>query len=709
MTNNEIQALLEEMTFQEKIGQLIQLPGNFYDLNGEITGPMNELDITEEIIHNAGSTLGFTGASNVVEVQKRHLKNSRLKIPLLFMADVVHGCETIFPIPLAMGCAFNPEAAYVSADVAATEAYVSGCHVTFAPMVDLVRDPRWGRVIESNGEDPYLNKLYASAQVEGFQKDLKEFSVASCVKHFAAYGAPEGGREYNTVDISKVSLYNEYLPAYKAAIDAGVKLVMTSFNVLDFVPASANSWLMRNVLRDEFGFDGVLISDWGAVEEVINHGVAADKKEAALKCLVAGVDIEMSTSCYVNNLEALVNENKVDSKLIDEAVLRILTLKNDLGLFEDPFRGCTTALEKEFTMCEDHLEKAYQVASESMVLLKNDQVLPLKNDAKVCYIGPQLIETKLLGAWSWKGRFEDVVTIKDGILKHQPEALFYENMNIEYCSEEQMVEALEHARGQDYVVLALGEPMSQGGEAASRSSISLYDWQIKFVELAKARNFKVIVTLNNSRPLDLTPIIDHCDAILECWYLGTRSGDVIADALFGKINPSGKLAMTFPRNLGQVPIYYNCLNTGRPYYGEAGYFSRYLDVDNSPLYAFGYGLTYSNFKIKNILLDRQVMTEDQVVKIVVDVENMSNVDGKEVIQVYLRDLSADVSRPLKELKRFKKEVIEAHTTKRFEFELSVEDFKYYNHNLEYKADLGMFMIYVGNSSDNCQEFTLELK
>lgn len=679
----DLQKLLNEMTLDEKVAQLMQLGGEFYHAaNAEITGPMENMGIDAEVVYNSGSVLGVTGASEVMRIQKDYLENNRLGIPLLFMADVVHGYQTIFPIPLAIGCSWDAGLAELSASVAAKEAAVAGTHVTFAPMVDLVRDPRWGRVLETTGEDSYLNSQLAKAFVRGFQGEnypYEKYKVAACVKHFAAYGAPEGGRDYNTVDMSMRRLRQDYFPAYKAALDAGCAMVMTSFNVVDGVPATGNKWLMRDVLRGEMNFDGVLISDWGAVKEAIPHGTAADEKEAAYLAINAGLDIEMMTPCYINNLKDLVLSGEVDVSLVDEAVMRVLTLKRELGLFENPYRDACLTSEIEFITSNEHRDASRLVAESSIVLLSNsDAILPLDKNEKVALMGPYENEGSILGAWSWKGKFEEAVTLRDGL----------ENKGV----------VIDESS--DVVILALGEPASWSGEARSRADITLPVEQLDLLADLKLAGKKVVVVLFNGRPLDLHGVLDVADAVVEAWYPGTEGGNALANILFGDVNPSGKLSMTFPYSVGQVPIYYNHLNTGRPNVADApnAYVSKYLDIPNEPLIPFGFGLSYTTFVYNTLALSASVITPSDVLIVSVEVTNTGDMAGSEVVQLYIRDLVAQVSRPLKELKAYEKITLAAGESKVVTFEVTNEDLNYYHTDLSFDSDAGMFEVNVGTNS-----------
>ncbi|RLQ96614.1 glycoside hydrolase family 3 N-terminal domain-containing protein [Falsibacillus albus] len=719
MNEQFLQSLLKKMTLDEKIAQLLQLATPFFkgsNHEGQITGPMEQMGIREEDIQNSGSVLGASGAEEIINIQKAHLNENRLGIPLLFMSDIVHGFKTIFPVPLAIGCSWDLGMAEKSAEIAAKEAAVSGVHVTFAPMVDLVRDPRWGRVMESTGEDPYLNSEYAKAFVRGFQgsdltNDLDR--VAACVKHFAAYGAPEGGRDYNTVDISERTLRESYLPAYKAALDEGCEMVMTAFNVVDGIPATGNKRLMRDLLRDEWNFDGVLISDWGAVKEMIPHGVAEDEKEAALKAINAGVDIEMMTACYVNHLKELVEENTIDESIIDEGVMRILELKQKLGLFENPFRGADEKREKELVFSELHRKAARELAVNSSVLLKNDGMLPLSKEQSVALIGPFAENGDVLGPWSWLGSREDAATLSSGISEKLLGAklIVEKGCGIEAGTTELINGAVKAAESADVIVLALGEASEMSGEAGCRSNIQLPDIQLELIAKLKELNKPMAAVLFNGRPLDLHGVIDEANAVLEAWYPGSEGGHAVADILFGDENPSGKLTMSFPYSVGQVPVYYNAFNTGRPQGApdaQERYVSQYLDIPNEPLFPFGYGLSYTTFSYSEAALSTDTLHPDASVTLTVNVQNTGELAGEEVVQLYIRDLSGEVVRPLKELKAFKKILLQPGESAEVKFTINEEMLKYYHSNLEFNSDPGKFIASVGPNSKELKECTFEL-
>lgn len=703
MEQKQLEELLQQMTLDEKIGQLLQLAAEFYSEKAEEkTGPMTNLGLTHDDINNAGTTLGISGAQEAIRVQKEYMANNRLGIPTILMADIIHGFRTIFPIPLGLGSSWDPEVAEKVAEVSAKEAAVSGLHVTFSPMVDLVRDPRWGRVMESTGEDPFLNSRFAEAFVKGYQgDDLKNdfFRVAACVKHFAAYGAAIGGRDYNTVNMSERQFRDSYLPGYKAALDAGAKLVMTSFNTVDGIPATGNKWLFRDVLREEFGFDGVVISDWGAIIELIPHGVAADKKEAAELAIKAGVDIEMMTTCYSENLKELIEEKRVEEAILDEAVLRILTLKNDLGLFENPHRGADVILEKKVVLSEEHRDVARDVAKKSIVLLKNDGILPLSKQDNVAIVGPTANSKDVLGVWSWQGKKEEAVSLVQGANQLDVDYVTgTETFDYFEPTQAAIDEAVTLAKGADKVILALGEEDWMSGEASSRSDIRLPQAQLDLFKAVQKVNENIIVTLYNGRPLDLQGI-DSAKAIVEAWFPGTEGGAALAEILYGEYNPSGRLSMSFPETVGQVPVYYNYDNTGRPYVpGDEKYISKYLDVSNFAKYPFGFGLSYSEFVYTDLKLSANELEADGTITVSVTIENQSDVVGQETVQLYIRDLVGEVVRPVKELKGFKKVSIRPHEQKTVEFTINEELLRYVHSDQSYGSDTGEFEVMLGSSS-----------
>ncbi len=708
MRNTDIQALLSQMSFEEKIGQLIQYNTNlFIDTDAEITGPLTELGLDKAMLPYVGSVLNFENAEEMCAIQKTHLKEDRLKIPMLFMMDVIHGYRTIFPIPLALSGSFDPALVEQCSAMAAKEAAASGVHVTFTPMVDLSRDARWGRVMEGGGEDTLLNAVMGAAQVRGFQgDDLRDPDrIATCVKHFAAYGAAEAGRDYYAADVSERLLRERYLPAYKACLDAGAPMVMASFNTLNGVPAVANEWLMNDVLRGEWGFDGVVISDYNAVEELCVHGVAADKKEAAKKALSCGCDIEMCSAAYASHLKELVEDSAVTMEQIDKAVLRVLTLKNDLGLFEDPYRGASPARENAVCMIPAHRALARKAAEESAVLLKNNGLLPFSDDVRsVALIGPFADSHDLLGAWSLRGDAAQCVTVKDGITARLPHAAV---TVVPACSNEWgdedrsgFEEAVAAAKEADIVILCLGEPSDYSGEGSSRASLDLPGVQLDLAREVIAANPKTAVVLFGGRPLTLTALDAVAPAILEMWFMGHESGNAVASLLFGDVNPSGKLAMSFPKTVGQCPLSYDRFMSGRPIPLEADgtyakFRSNYIDCGNLPLYAFGHGLSYSRFEYEALTLDRTVMTAADTLTASVTVYNDSDREGKEVVQLYLRDLVASVARPVQQLIAFEKLALAPHERKTVSFTVTEPMLRFVDAQNHFVSEAGDFEIYTG--------------
>lgn len=713
MEQAKVKALLQQMTRAEKIDQLLQLMAAFYSAQAEEkTGPMSDLGLNEDDIRNAGSTLGISGAKEAKRVQKTYIENNRLGIPTLLMADIIHGFRTIFPIPLALGATWDVGAAEEMARVSAVEAAVSGLHVTFSPMVDLVRDPRWGRVMESTGEDPYLNSRFAEAFVKGYQGDDLEHDfmrIAACVKHFAAYGAAIGGRDYNTVNMSERQLRESYLPGYHAALDAGAKLVMTSFNTVDGIPATGNKWLYRKVLREDFNFNGVVISDWGAIKELIAHGVAENEKEAAYLAITAGVDIEMMTSCYPTYLDELIEEGRIDESLVDEAALRILELKNDLGLFENPYRGADEEKEKALILSAEHRQSAREVAEKAMVLLKNDGILPLQATDTVAIVGPGALSKDVLGAWSWQGKKAEAVSLAEAFAERANTTVATSEFDYFAPSEEAVAEAVALASQADKVVVALGETDWMSGEAASRSDIRLPQAQLDFLQAILAVNANVVVTLYNGRPLDLREIAG-AKAIVEAWFAGTETGNALKNILTGAVNPSGRLSMSFPESVGQVPVYYNGDSTGRPYESapDEKYVSKYLDVSNYARYPFGFGLSYSTFAFSELALSSAELAAGGQVEASVMVENNSQITGLETVQLYIRDLVGEVTRPMKELKGFKQVALAPGQKEKVTFTITEDMLRYTHSDQSFTSDAGRFQIMFGANSHDVQMLDLVL-
>lgn len=733
MQEKKLKELLNSLTWTEKVGQLVQLSGEFFHSTELATGPKQKLGITDEMMQNLGSVLNVTGAKNIKEIQDRYLEQSRPKIPLLFMADIVYGYRTVFPIPLGLGATWNPQLIKKAYKVIGKESKAGGADVTYAPMVDLVRDARWGRTLESTGEDSLLNSDFATNMVKGLQENLiNQQGIASCVKHFAAYGAVEAGRDYNTVDISERSLRQDYLPSYHAAVDAGAKMVMTSFNTYDGVPATGNEFLLKQILRKEWGFDGVIISDYAAVRELIDHGIAKDNKEAAKLSILATNDIDMKSPCYATELESLVKNDEIDDELVNQAVWRVLKLKNELGIFEDPYRGASEQQEKAELLKLENRQLAKKVAEESIVLLKNEnKLLPLTpNQEKILLVGPYGDNQELIGLWAVHGHTEDVTSIKTGIQKFvDSQHLFYEkgcDMLDDYtflgefgvsqseihdlklspkARKEHLEKALKLGKQADIIIYAMGEHTMQSGEAGSRTDITLPHIQKEFIsEMMKLNKQNVLINISG-RPLVLKKEYNQFDAILQAWFPGTEGGNAIADILFGKANPSGRLSMSFPYTVGQLPIYYNAFSTGRPLdsSSHSGRFvSKYLDAPNVPLFPFGYGLNYSSVNYSNLQLSSQQMVDQ--ISVSVTIENKSERDCFETVQLYIRDEVGSVVRPIKELKKYKKINIAAYQKIKVTFSLTKDDLKFYTRGMKYEAEKGDFKVFIGpNSQDVLEE------
>lgn len=705
--------LVQEMTVAEKVGQLVQtLPSIFSDDEQDvITGPIAELlkedGITDENRWNIGSVIGISNAKQAQKLQESYLRHNRLGIPLLFMADIIHGHRTIFPVPLAMACSWDLDEVERMARTSSIEATASGLHVTFSPMADLSRDPRWGRVMESTGEDVWLNGEMAAAFVRGYQSDdlTKDDTLAACVKHFAAYGAPEGGRDYNTVDVSDRELREFHLPAYKRALEEGAKMVMTSFNVVHGVPATASEYLMRDILRSDWGFEGVLISDWTAIKELIHHGVAETLKDAGELALRAGVDIDMMSGAYTNHLEAMLADG-VDEALLDEAVLRILTLKEELGLFDNPYRGIDQAKETTLHLSDGHRDQARRLAEKSAVLLKNDGVLPLQKQ-RVALIGPFVDSNDVLGPWAGYGKRKEAVTLRQAFDRAEIPYVFAEGSTVE--KEIDWTEACRIAEQSDIVILALGEASWMSGEAGSRTDIRLPKTQREGIKRLKALGKPVLTILFNGRPLDLRDVVEHSDAVLEAWYPGTEAGSALVNLLYGQVSPSGKLTMSFPYNVGQVPIRYDALRTGRPSdieHADPRYTSKYLDAPNEPLFPFGYGMTYTTFSYNDFIV--KDMTGG-IVEATVVIRNDGATTADEIVQWYIQDNIAKVSRPVKQLKAYEKVTLKAGESVTVTFTVEGDMLHYLQPNGSFDADPGTFTLFVGPNSRDVLAKSFELK
>jgi len=697
----KIEELLNKMTIDEKIGQL-----SLFQSEGAVTGPAMNNNYYKLIKEGkAGAVFNIYKVDNVRDLQKIASEESRLKIPLIFGYDVIHGYRTIFPIPLAQSSSWDIKAIEVSERIAATEATAEGLNWTFATMVDIARDPRWGRVSEGSGEDTWLGCRIAEARVRGFQgSDLSDSNtLLACAKHFAAYGAPQAGRDYNTVDISQVSLYEWYLPPYKACVDAGVGSVMTAFNEIAGVPSTSNKWLLTDLLRKNWGFKGFVVTDYGAINELVNHGVATDEKQAAGLALNAGVDMDMQGGSYLNSLADLLKEKKITLKQINDAVRVVLEAKFKLGLFDDPYRYCNKERQDKELMTSENLAFARKFVARSCVLLKNDnQTLPIPVMVKtIAVIGP-LADSKrdMLGSWYAAGEWEKCITLLEGIRSHVGKdiTIVYEKgCNAANLDKSGFDKALKAASSADYVILALGEEGEMTGEAASRTDLDLPGVQNELAELVIGTGKPVAVVLFNGRPLTITKLNSMAPAILETWFGGTQAGNGISDVIFGDVNPAGKLTMTFPRNVGQIPLFYNAKNTGRPYnpdIPDEKYVSRYIDVTNDPLYPFGYGLSYTTFAYSGLVVD----TTGNRLTIKVKVKNTGNRDGEEVTQLYVQDKVGSITRPVKELKGFKKIMLKKGETATLTFSLEKDDVAFYHPDLKKYWEPGEFIIYIGTNS-----------
>lgn len=707
-TEQRVDSVLRLMTLSEKIGQMNQVSSK-EDPTGQLTECSNE----EELIRSGqvGSMLNVVGVERTRNLQEIAVNDTRLHIPLIFALDVVHGYKTISPVPLAESCSWDMDLIEKSARVAAEEATASGIQWTFAPMVDIARDPRWGRVMEGSGEDPYLGSAIAKARVRGFQgTDLSAYNtMAACAKHFVGYGAAEGGRDYNTVDISKQRLRELYLPPFSAAADAGVATFMNSFNEVMGVPATGSTYLVRDILKGEWNFPGVVVSDWGSVAELIPHGVAEDKCDAAQLAVTAGCDMDMEGYCYVSSLEKLVREGVVSESLIDDAVRRILRLKFDLGLFDDPYRYCDAEREKAEILSAEHRKVVREMACKSIVLLENREgILPLDNRCKnIGIVGPLADNPDdMLGSWCARGDGKDAIGILQGIKQAVGKGVrirYAKGCEIEGDDRSGFSEAVQVAENSDVVIVCVGENRFMSGEAASRTRLTLPGVQRELLKAIKETGKPIVLLLSNGRPLVLDWEKENIGTIVECWQLGSEAGNAIADVLFGKYNPSGKLTMSFPYNEGQIPVYYNAKSTGRPYVPNVRYVTRYLDCPNVSLYSFGYGLSYTRFEYGELKLDKDTMFPGEKLRIDVSVANVGNYDGEETVQLYIRDVCSKITRPEKELKGFKKVFLKKGERTDISFELSLADLEYVLADGSRESDPGLFEVFVGGNPDDVKK------
>lgn len=710
-----IDDLLAQMTVLEKIGQLNQY-SSFFDVTGPAPNKgedsLKYAQIKQGLV---GSVLNVSGVQEVRAMQKLAVENSRLKIPLIFALDVIHGFKTISPIPLAESASWNLDLIKKSATMAAKEAASAGINWTFAPMVDISRDARWGRVMEGAGEDPYLGSKIAVARIKGFQGDnLNDpLTIAACAKHFAAYGFAEGGRDYNTVDMGYQTLHNIVLPPFKASAEAKVATFMNSFNELNGIPATGSAFLQRDILKGDWNYKGVMVSDWGSIGEMIPHGYSKDLKSAAKIAILAGSDMDMMSSAYIHHLESLIEEKQVSVAILDDAVRRILSLKYDLGLFSDPFMYCNIDRENENIQNAKNRATSLEIAKESIVLLKNDEkLLPLKKSGiKIALVGSLANDKDSpLGNWKANGPKNSAISVLEGlsrgntnILKFESgpklinkETFFHEHVDINNKDTSGTYKAVKLASKSDIVIAVLGEHGLQSGEGRSRTKINLPGLQEDFLKKIYKVNKKIILVLMNGRPLDLSWVDENIPAVIETWHLGTMSGEAISSVIYGDHNPSGKLPVSFPRSLGQVPIYYNYKNTGRPGPGGHVFWSHYNDEKNDPLYPFGYGLSYTEFKYSNLNVEK---IGDRSLQVNFKVKNIGRLPGKEVVQVYLRDLFSSYTRPVKELKSFKKLAFKENEEKNISFILNANDLGFLNNNGELIFENGEFEIMVGGSSN----------
>jgi beta-glucosidase len=720
----KVEALLGQMTLEEKVGQMNQYNG-FWDATGPAPSDgdaKNKYDHLKKGL--VGSVLNVRGAEQVRELQKMVVEESRLGIPLIFGLDVIHGHKTLAPIPLGESASWDLEAIEKSARVAAIESAAQGINWTFAPMVDISRDARWGRVMEGAGEDPYLGSMIGVARVKGFQGDdlATNNTIAACAKHFAAYGFAEAGRDYNTVDVGTSTLYNIVFPPFKACVENDVKTVMNAFNIVNGVPATGNKFLQRDILKGRWDFKGFVISDWGSGAEMIPHGYAKDLKQVAKMAANAGSDMDMESYAFVKHLADLVREGKVNEALIDDAVRRILTVKYELGLFDDPYKYCDVAREKELLYHDDHQKAVLDVARKSIVLLKNDNdLLPLKKEQKKMAVIGALAEDKTSPLGSWRVASDDntAVSVVEGLKRYTNDfryaegakvvvgpVAFPEELQINNTDKSGFAEAVRLAKQSDVVIMVLGEHGFHSGEGRSRVNIGLPGVQQELLEAVYKANKNIVLVLMNGRPLALPWADEHIPAIVEAWHLGSQSGNAIADVLFGDYNPSGKLTMSFPRHVGQVPIYYNHYRTGRPNPVPQVFWSHYTDESNDPLYPFGYGLSYSNFEYADMNVD---VASNEKVNVSVKVSNTSKVPGEEVVQLYLHDKVASVVRPVKELKGFEKIKLEAGQSKQVQFILGRDELGFYDTEGKFLLEAGWFEVMVGTNSQEGLSSEFELK
>jgi beta-glucosidase len=728
-----ISDLMSKMTLEEKIGQL-----NLVSVGFDVTGPIVSQNVEEKIKKGfVGGVFNTYTPQAVRKLQQRAIETSRLKIPLLFGFDVIHGHRTIFPLPLGLSASWDLNAIEQSARIAADEASADGLNWVFSPMVDIARDPRWGRITEGSGEDTYYGSRVAEAMVRGYQGANLSLNntVMACVKHFALYGGALAGRDYNPVELTERTMFQDYLPPYKAAIDAGVGSVMTSFNDINGVPAAANRWLVTDLLKKQWGFDGLVVSDYTALSELVAHGTSANEAEAAADALHAGNDMDMVAEVYLNNLQKLVTDGKVNIAEIDLACKRVLEAKFKLGLFDDPFRYANDQRATQTLLKKEYRDAARDIARKSIVLLKNEKnALPLKKNATIALIGPLARNQRdMIGSWSGAGDWKQAVSVEDGIKKNFPtvtinyakganvtdDAVLIQRLNahggelqIDNRAADQMInEAVDVASKSEIIVAVVGESQGMTGEAASRSELGLPGKQLDLLKALKKTGKPLVIVLMNGRPLALPWEGSNADAILETWFLGTEAGNAISDVLFGNYNPSGKLTATFPQSVGQVPIFYNHKSTGRPYGGDVldKYKSRYLDVSNDPLYPFGFGLSYTTFSYSEVGLSSKEISSQDKITVTCKVTNTGAIAGEEVVQLYVQDVVGSVTRPVKELKRFQKITLTPGESKEVSFTLTSEDLSFYKRDMMWGTEPGQFNVFVGGNSRDVKKTEFVLK
>lgn len=706
MTEQQLAEKLKGMSLEDKALQLTQYPA--YLTAGVVTGGDTAGDLSLSELRKTGSVLNANCGEEIVRL-RRDKREHGISDPLLVMHDVIHGYRTVAPVPLALACSFNLQIIEDCACIAATEAKYDGIDVTFSPMVDLVRDARWGRVMESAGEDPYLCGEVGKAFIRGYHKG----GLACCVKHFAAYGAAESGKEYNTAEISEQTLHEYYLRGYAECLKENPELIMTAFCVVNGIPATGNRRLMVDILRKEWGFDGVLISDYASVREMMCHGYCADEKLAAYAAMKATLDIEMSSPCYARFLAELVKEGKIFEDEIDDAVMRIMKLKNRLGLYENPERETDFEKRDEITLCEEYRACVRRAAEESCVLLKNERVLPLKENAEVVFVGPFAEEKEIFGNWGCRGRAEDTVSVAEGVeklIKRKIKTARGCSCRLKESDESMISQAVQTAEQGDTIIACVGESMWNAGESHSRTDLRLPEVQRKLVQNLAKLNKPLVLVVFGGRPQVLTGIEGYADAVLYVWHPGTEGGNAIANLLYGRVNPSGKTTMSFPRASGQCPIYYNSFNTGRPNEEEAVlYSSGYDDIPNTPLYPFGFGLSYTDFVYSDLRLSEESFGQGGKLIATVCVKNAGAVAGKEVVQWYIRDLYASCVRPVKELKGFEKIALEAGETRKVSFEITEKTLAFRTAEGRDCAEAGEFTLFVGGNSRDCLQTKFILK